>query len=585
MKTQTHILGKDAALEETIGNARDLLSTHGFPFDLVSSKNPVRNCWSVHLRSGECPQIYTNGKGGSLLASEASAILEFFERLSTNLFFFDYYLGNRSAESDFLFYPSEKWFPIVNPSLVPTHHLDGTELLNESLRAFYNPDGELTPDLLRDCNSDNAARGIAALPFEQIDTKETVYFPVNILTNIYVSNGMAAGNTPTECRAQALAEIMERHVKNDVIANGICLPTVPQSVIDRYPRIQRDIEELREHGFPILVKDASLGGQFPVICVLLLNPADGGCYASFGASCRFEVALERTVTELLQGRGLDQLDTFDRPSHDEDAAADILNLESHFIDSVGLLSWKMFGDTPDYEFNDWDFQGSTAEEYERLKSIISDCGYKAYCAEYQHCGIYTCRILVPGMSDIYPVEDLIWNNKVSGASLRPQLLKLPSMSAIELSDFSEHLNGLGLSDQLSISDAIGVLFEEGSAWQSLRIGELKAMLALATGEIEEAAQWCAWCHSFGFLPAGRQTLYRAIHELLEFKIAGHDPASYHTSLNLFFDPQTLADATDITTGKRTFHGLGFAGSWEDISPAHQSFLRIYERLHPLKSVV
>ena len=535
------------------------------------------------MRSAECPQIYTNGKGASRLASEASAILEFFERISTNLFFFDYYLGARVADSDFIFYPSEKWFPVTDPALLPSHHPDGTALLNEALWAFYNPDGELRPDLLRDNNSDNAARGIVALPFEQLDTRETVYFPVNILTNIYVSNGMAAGNTPTECRAQALAEILERHVKNNVIANGICLPTVPQSVIDRTPRIQRDIEELRGQGFPILVKDASLGGQFPVICVLLINPADGGCYASFGASCRFEVALERTVTELLQGRGLDQLDIFEQPSRDEEAVADILNLESHFIDSVGLLSWKMFGDTPDYEFNDWDFQGSTAEEYERLKTIITNCGANIYCAEYRHCGIYTCRILVPGLSDIYPVEDLVWSNKITGASLRPQLLKLPGLSVGELADFAAHLDEIGLSDQQLISDAIGVIFDEGTAWQTLRIGELKAMLALAAGDLEEAAPWCSWCHSFSFLPAARQTLYRAVHELIGFQLNGDDPADYHTSLQLFFDEPTLRDAREIVAGNLTFHGLCFADSWEEISPAHRNFLQIYNRLHPLKS--
>lgn len=581
--TQTHILGKDAALEDTIGNARDLLQTHGFPVDLVSSKNPIRNCWSVHLRSAECPHIYTNGKGGSRLASEASAILEFFERISTNLFFFDYYLGSIPEENNFLFYPSEKWFPIEDPNRLPTHHPDGTELLNETLRTFYNPDGELTPDLLRDNNSDDPARGIAALPFEQIDTLETVYFPVNILTNLYVSNGMAAGNTPAECRSQALSEILERYVKNKVIANGLCLPTVPQSVIDRYPRIQKDIEELREHGFPIIVKDASLGGRFPVICVLLLNPEDGGCYASFGASCRFEVALERTITELLQGRGLDQLDIFDRPSHDDESVADILNLESHFIDSVGLLSWKMFRDNPDYEFSDWDFQGSTTEEYEHLKAIISNCGTTAYCAEYRHCGIYTCRILVPGMSDIYPVDDLIWDNKVSGASLRPLLLKLPTLSSHELTALSEQLDELGLSDQRLLSDVIGIIFDEDSAWQSLRIGELKAMLALAAGDLEEAVQWCGWCHNFGFLPAARQKLYRAVTELLEFKLADLAPADFHSSLSLFFDRQTLLDAEEIAAGRRTFYGLNFAETWEETSPAHRRFLQIYNRLSPLKA--
>jgi len=580
MTTETRILGKDAPLEETLSTARALLATHGFPIDLVSSKNPIRNCWSVHLRSTECPQIYTNGKGGSKLASEASAILEFFERVSTNLFFSDYYLGE--ASSEFIFYPTEKWFPVSDPAVIPTHHPDGTELLNARLRSFYNPDGELTPALLHDSNSEGEDRGIAALPFEQIETNETVYFPVNILNNIYVSNGMAAGNTATECRAQALAEIMERYVKNQIIANGTCLPNVPPSVLERFPRIQRDIEELRAHGFPILIKDASLGGQFPVICVLLINPVDGGCYASFGASCRFEVALERTVTELLQGRGLDQLDVFEHPSHDAEAVADPLNIESHFIDSGGLLLWKMFGDQPDYEFNDWDFQGSTAEEYDHLKSLVSQHGFEAYCAEYQHCGIYTCRILVPGMSDIYPVDDLVWSNKITGASLRPRLLKLNTMSVAELQAFAEELDELGLSDQQPISDAIGVIFEEDTAWHSLRLGELKGMLALATGDLEEAAQWCSWCANFDFLPVERQTLYRAIHDLVELQLTGEKQEAYHASLRLFYDESVLADAIEIVKGTSTFSGLTFADSWEKISPAHQKLIGIYQRLHPLK---
>ncbi len=586
MVLQTHIPGKDAPLEETIEKAKALLNAHGFSIELVSCQNPVENCWSVHLRSTECPQIYTNGKGGTQLACEVSAILEFFERISTNLFFVDYYLGKDIAKSDFVFYPNEKWFPVEDPSTIPTYHrLDQIALLNESLRQFYNPEGELTPALLLDNNSDTPNRGIAALPFKQLDNNETVYFPVSILNNLYLSNGMAAGNTSTECRAQAISEIIERYVKNEIIAKGLCLPDVPQSVLDRYPRILRDISALQEHGFPIMVKDASLGGSFPVICVLLINPQNGGCYASFGASCRFEVALERTVTELLQGRGLDQLDVFDPPCHDLEAVADSLNLESHFIDSVGLLSWQMFGNKPDYEFNDWDFQGSTADEYDRLKAIVRSLGYEAYFAEYLHCGIYTCRIIVPGMSEVYPIDDLIWSNKITGASLRQQLLTLNKMSVNALRDFAENLNELGLSDQQPISNAIGVIFEEGTPWHSLRIGELKAMLALATGDLHEATHWCYWCNNFDFLPIRRHKLYRAIQDLIRFELANANPYEYDASLKLFYDDTIIADAMGILKGQLTFHGLIFADSWEEISPAHKTFLNIYKKLHPLKSLM
>jgi ribosomal protein S12 methylthiotransferase accessory factor len=583
MTVKTHIPGKDAALEDTIEKATALLHLHGFPVELVSWINPVPNCWSVHLRSTECPQIYTNGKGASNLASQASAMLEFFERLSTNLFFADYYLEGHTPAGGVVFYPEEERFPVKYPTTIPIHSGDGVQLLNEKLREFYSAEGELTPDLLRDNNSDNETRGISALPFEHLEKPETVYFPVSILNNIYVSNGMAAGNTATECRAQALSEIVERYVKNKAIAGGICLPDVPQTVIDRYPHIQQDIAELRKHGFPIMVKDASFGGQFPVVCVLLVNPQNSGCYASFGASCRFEVALERTVTELLQGRQLDQLNVFQPPSHDLDAVADRLNLESHFIDSGGLLSWHMFRDDPDFEFNDWDFEGSTAQEYDRLKEIVRNLGYDAYCASYRHCGTYTCRIIVPGMSEVYPLDDLIWNNKATSATIRPHLLKLKQMSRSELVEFLCNLDELGLRDQQPISDVIGVIFEDGSAWESLRIGELKAMLALATGNLEEAVQWCYWCISFDSISAPRQKLYRVIQHLIELELSGETPNDYYTSLSSFFGEQLVVEAQRIVSGELTFHGLNFFGSWAEISSAHKKLLRIYRRLHPLKA--
>ena len=71
---------------------------------------------------------------------------------------------------------------------------------------------------------------------------------------------MSAGNTLMEARTQALSEIFERDIKFRIIREGLCLPDVPQSVIDRFPRIAAGIAGLRAAGFGILVKDASLGG-------------------------------------------------------------------------------------------------------------------------------------------------------------------------------------------------------------------------------------------------------------------------------------------------------------------------------------
>ncbi|MDI4746027.1 DUF4223 family protein, partial [Salmonella enterica subsp. enterica serovar Kentucky] len=41
---------------------------------------------------------------------------------------------------------------------------------------------------------------------------------MNIIGNLYVSNGMSAGNTRNEARVQGLSEVFERYVKNRIIA-------------------------------------------------------------------------------------------------------------------------------------------------------------------------------------------------------------------------------------------------------------------------------------------------------------------------------------------------------------------------------
>lgn len=127
-------------------------------------------------------------------------------------------------------------------------------------------------------------------------------------------------------------------MKNRIIAESISLPEIPADVLARYPAVVEAIETLEAEGFPIFAYDGSLGGQYPVICVVLFNPTNGTCFASFGAHPDFGVALERTVTELLQGRGLKDLDVFTPPTFDDEEVAEHTNLETHFIDSSGLIS-------------------------------------------------------------------------------------------------------------------------------------------------------------------------------------------------------------------------------------------------------
>lgn len=581
MSQQTFITGKDAALEDSISNFQTKLKQLGFNIEEASWLNPVPNVWSVHIRDKDCPQCFTNGKGATQKAALASALGEYFERLSTNYFWSDFYLGKAMAEGEFVHYPSEKWFAIEDEESLPNGILD------PFLRDYFDPNGELTPDLLVDLQSGNYERGIVVLPYTRQSDQQTVYIPQSIVANLFVSNGMSAGNTKNEARVQGLSEVFERFVKNRIITEAISLPEIPQSVIDGYPTIKASIEKLEEEGFPILCYDASLGGEFPVICVILLNPNNGTCFASFGAHPNFQVAFERTVTELLQGRSLKDLDVFTPPSFNNDDVADHANLETHFIDSSGLISWDLFKSEADYDFVHWDFSGTTEQEFANLMAIFNKYDQEVYIMDYEHLGVYACRILAPGMSNIYPSDDLIYANNNMGMEWREILLDLPYFhhDRETYQELLDELDEQSIDDMTRVREFIGIVAEKGSAMQTLRIGELKSMLHLALGNLEEALDWANWTANMNatVFSAERNNYYRCLIQSIElFLDEAREPEQYRMVFEKMYGKAAVDSAWSALQGGNPFHGLQGADESLQGLTAHQKLLAAYEKLQRAK---
>ncbi|MDR7341793.1 ribosomal protein S12 methylthiotransferase accessory factor [Pantoea alhagi] len=579
--TQTFIPGKDAALEDSITRFQQKLQDFGFNIEEASWLNPVPHVWSVHIRDRDCPLCFTNGKGASKKAALASALGEYFERLSTNYFFADFWLGETIANGEFVHYPNEKWFPLPEDDSLPEGILD------PRLRQFYDAENELSASDLIDLQSGNGERGICALPFTRQSDDQTVYIPMNIIGNLYVSNGMSAGNTRNEARVQGLSEVFERYVKNRIIAEAISLPAIPQDVLDRYPGVVEAINSLEAEGFPIFAYDASLGGKYPVICVVLFNPSNGTCFASFGAHPDFGVALERTVTELLQGRSLKDLDVFTPPTFDDEEVAEHANLETHFIDSSGSISWDLFKEEADYPFVDWRFDGSTEEEFVTLMAIFKDEDKEVYIADYEHLDVYACRIIVPGMSDIYPAEDLLLANNSMGAGLRETLLALPD-SEWDQADYLaliEQLDEEGHDDFTRVRELLGLATGKDNGWYTLRIGELKAMLALAGGDLDQALIWTEWTMEFNgsVFTAERANYYRCLQTLLLLtQEEERDPTQYYLAFVRMYGADAVEAASAAINGEAPFYGLQPVDRELKAFPAHQALLAAYEKLQQAK---
>ena len=572
----TRIPGKDAPLEESIERMSQGLNDLGFDIEEVSWLNPVPHVWSLHIRDRRCPLLFTNGKGSTPEACLASALGEFYERLSTNYFFADYFLGQTVSEGQFVHYPNERWFP-ASAGQWPE------ELLDQNSRNHYDPDEALSAAMLVDFTSGRADRGVCALPFVRQSDQETVWFPVNVLGNLYVSNGMAAGNNLFEARVQALSEIFERHIKNTIISSGITLPRIPAKVIAQYPRIEASIKALRVKGFVVDVRDASLGGKYPLVNVTLFNRNDGGCFASFGAHPKFEVALERTVTELLQGRALDSLNDFSHPTFDIDEAADPQNLETHFIDSSGVVAWDMFADEPDYPFKEWNIEGDSETEFNELCRIIHGVDLQIYIADYLHLGIDCCRILVPGMSEIYPVDELMWRNNNAAISLRALLLAPGRIDQEMALDLLEELEQGCFDDQQPLTELLGLAADADTLWDRLRVGDIKFKLALIAGELSVALDQMEWVLNFGHLTHDEVNIHRCLSDLINLEV---DPnrarQHYERPLLVLYGEEVYRKALANLSGDQLFEGLSDLDCDVTQSHSHQSLLTVYKHLHDIK---
>ncbi|MBR2514172.1 MAG: OsmC domain/YcaO domain-containing protein [Halomonas sp.] len=574
----TYIPGKDLPLEQTIANMSAMLADLGMKIEIASWRNIVPHVWSLHIRDAASPMCFTNGKGATKESALCSALGEFIERLSCNFFYNDQFFGEEIAGSDFVHYPNEKWFqPGPNDELPK-------EILDEHCLAIYNPEGELCGSHLIDTNSGREDRGIVSLPFVRQSDGETVYFPSNLIENLFLSNGMSAGNTLVEAQVQCLSEIFERAVKREILEQELTLPDVPQAVLAKYPDIVEGINALEAQGFPVLVKDASMGGQFPVMCVTLMNPRTGGVFASFGAHPSFEIALERSLTELLQGRSFEGLNDLPLPTFNSQTVSEPNNFVEHFIDSFGVVSWRFFSAKPDFEFSEWDFSGSNEEEAETLFGIFEELDAEVYMAVHEDLGAPVCRILVPGYSEVYPIEDLIWDNTNKALDYREDILNLHRLDDDQLTDLVERLEESQMDDHADIITLIGIEFDENTVWGQLTILELKLLVYLALQRHEEALDCVQMFLQYNDNTVERGLFYQAVNAVLE--IALDDELAlkdYLPNFQRMFGEATMAAVVGSVSGEVRFHGLTPTNMQLEGLERHQRLIESYKKLHAARA--
>lgn len=137
-------------------------------------------------------------------------------------------------------------------------------------------------------------------------------------------------------------------------------------------------------------------------------------------------------------------------------------------------------------------------------------------------------------------------NEIRTAILRLQLLDETECTALLTS--LQHLN---LADDKSVLEITGLTATAGSAWETLYIGELKTLLALAIGDKYATQQGCDWVHQFDEAEESRRRVYRCVDGLLNM----HKTEMFHHTLELMHSTETLHLAMDLIKRRQRFFGL------------------------------
>lgn len=207
-------------------------------------------------------------------------------------------------------------------------------------------------------------------------------------------------------------------------------------------------------------------------------------------------------------------------------------------------------------------------------------------AVYEHFGATACRILVPGYSEIYPVEDLIWDNTNKALFFREDILNVHRLDDAGLEALVERLEDSELDDYTDIATLIGIEFDDNTAWGQLTILELKLLIYLALQKFEEAKELVEAFLQFNDNTVERGLFYQALNVVLEV-LLDDDLAleDYEVNFRRMFGNPRMDAVLGSVDGSVRFFGLTPTSMKLEGLDRHLRLIESYKKLHTARANV
>lgn len=535
---------KDEVPLRTIGKVKDILGGMGLLPIEKAWRNSLQGFYSVSVNIAGT-DLAVNGKGTSHEYALASAYGELMERLQNLCTFrLSFDLSPQAlARQGFYYAPDEKLLTTADFLAA------GGEWLTAQL-AGLDPatDKEALLKLWRGVTYEELPADFAAVPYCNLHTGNLSYLPVKMTAKMYMSNGMCAGNTPEEAMVQGIAELFERHVNQRVIREKMVPPTMPAEYIARFPRIASMIAAIEARGTcRVIVKDCSLGRGYPVVGIVYINLADQSYFVKFGAHPLFEIAAERTLTELLQGQDIGRMMGMREFSY-RAGAEDGNNLIGILVHGSGVYPSEFFGLQASYMFREWDEikADSNRDLLRHLLAVLAADGFQVYARDVSFLGFPAFQVIVPNFSEIETFDDIGAIGEYAAYNdVRRLIRRIDELDKGERERVISFLRQLPYSPDTNVleflNQPIGNLASFPWYFGSLDL-LLTALLCRngdLAGAVEVFERFVALSRSTS-RPGGAVTYYRCVADYLGACVAGRSEADIAGTLGAFYPADVVA---------------------------------------------
>lgn len=408
---------KDSSPIATVERIQDILQQHHIEVEERWHESSVPYCFSLSIKVAGTT-FSVNGKGLTREFARASGYGELMERLQLG------YARAPGMQKDGSYSFDTVKFP---PCSVEQLLQEAPDIYQTLARCSGT---SITPAaMLRQFEDEG---GVPCVPCYDLTTGQRLHYPNDIRIKVYGSNGYSAGNTPEEAIVQAVSELVERHHQHYALLEGITLPDVPEEVLRRYEVAYRIISYIRDKGFRVIIKDCSLGKKFPVVCAVIINEKSGKYHTHFGAYPKFEIALERSLTESFQGRNIHNIAEFDDFIYNDSEVSSIRAMSHEMTKGAWRKSVTFFFGSHSIPYNAHaGFEGSTNHE------LLMECieffkqeGHRLLVYNAATLGFPAFHVIAPGFSEMHPNRLCVSNNEYRYLPAATRALRWPGKASL-----------------------------------------------------------------------------------------------------------------------------------------------------------